>query len=121
MAAYLPDDKQEKRSSIFFTPAAPFTRGSVVLTGRQMRQNLHSWLSPPDSSTNHNIACNAHHDGTATWFFQGSIFEEWKSTPSLLWIHGKRMFYHSLQPSTSQTCILVAGSGKSVLWLVSSP
>jgi hypothetical protein len=29
-------------------------------------------------------------------------------------------FLHSLQPSTSQTCILVAGSGKSVLWLVAS-
>jgi len=58
---------------------------------KQMRQDLHSWLSPPDSSMNHNIACNAHHEGTATWFFQGSMFEEWRSTPSLLWIHGKRM------------------------------
>jgi hypothetical protein len=27
-------------------------------------------------------------------------------------------FRHSLQPSTSQTCIFIAGSGKSVLWLV---
>jgi hypothetical protein len=24
------------------------------------------------------------------WFFQGSVFEEWKSSPSLLWIYGKR-------------------------------
>ncbi|KAI0268981.1 ankyrin repeat-containing domain protein [Russula aff. rugulosa BPL654] len=62
-----------------------------------MREDLHRWLSPPDSSTNHNIACNAHHEGTATWFFKGSMFEEWRSTPSLLWIHGK------------------PGSGKSVL------
>ena len=30
-------------------------------------------------------------------------------------------FRHSLQPSTTQTCILIAGSGKSVLWLVASP
>ena len=29
-------------------------------------------------------------------------------------------FRHSLHPSISQICILVAGSGKSVLWLVSS-
>ncbi len=29
-------------------------------------------------------------------------------------------FRHSLQPSTSQTCILAVGSGKSVLWLVAS-
>ena len=28
---------------------------------------------------------------------------------------------HSLQPSTTQTCIIIAGSGKSVLWLVVSP
>ncbi|KAH9973635.1 hypothetical protein BJV74DRAFT_889043 [Russula compacta] len=63
----------------------------------QMRQDLRKWLSPPDTSTNHNIACGAHHEGTATWFFQGSIFNEWKSTGSLLWIHGK------------------PGSGKSVL------
>ena len=26
------------------------------------------------------------------WFFQGSIYIEWKSTGSLLWIHGKRAF-----------------------------
>ena len=49
------------------------------------------WLSPPDPSTNHNIACGTHHKKTATWFFQGSIFQEWKSSGSLLWIHGKRV------------------------------
>ena len=52
--------------------------------------NLQQWLSPPDPSINHNIARKAHHEGTATWFFQGSIFNEWKSSPSLLWVHGKR-------------------------------
>ncbi|KAF8474426.1 hypothetical protein DFH94DRAFT_129537 [Russula ochroleuca] len=55
----------------------------------QLRENIHKWLSPPDPSTNHNIACGTHHKKTATWFFQGSIFQEWKSTGSLLWIHGK--------------------------------
>ena len=66
---------------------------SNILTGNQLRQELRGWLSSPDPSTNHNIACNAHHDGTAHWFFQGSYYEEWKSTgfSSLLWIHGKRM------------------------------
>ncbi|KAI0271193.1 hypothetical protein BGY98DRAFT_1100336 [Russula aff. rugulosa BPL654] len=58
---------------------------------------LQNWLSPPDSSTNHNIARKAHHKGTTSWFFQGGIFEEWKRSSSLLWIHGK------------------PGSGKSVL------
>jgi len=66
----------------------------------QLRQDLRRWLSPPDPSTNHNIACSAHHKGTATWFFQGGIFGEWKTTYSLLWVHGK------------------PGSGKSVFWFV---
>ncbi|KAF8498248.1 hypothetical protein F5888DRAFT_234093 [Russula emetica] len=73
--------------------------GSIILTGNQLRQDLRRWLSPPDPSTNHNIACNAHHKGTATWFFEGRTYKEWKSTgsESLLWIHGK------------------PGSGKSIL------
>ncbi|KAI0285567.1 hypothetical protein BC826DRAFT_1109284 [Russula brevipes] len=54
----------------------------------QLRQDLRRWLSPPDPSTNHNIACGAHHEGTAAWFFRGGLFGEWKSTGSLLWIHG---------------------------------
>ncbi|KAN0134105.1 hypothetical protein V8E53_008110 [Lactarius tabidus] len=63
----------------------------------QWRQDLKNWLSSPDPSTNHVILCSAQHQGTANWFFRGSLFEEWKSTGSLLWIHGK------------------PGSGKSVL------
>ena len=65
-------------------------RVSRVLVGSQLWESLHRWLSPPDLSTNHNIACRTHHKGTTTWFFQGSIFENWKTTSSLLWIHGKR-------------------------------
>ncbi|KAH9022094.1 hypothetical protein EDB83DRAFT_89710 [Lactarius deliciosus] len=65
----------------------------------RVRKDHREWLSPPDPSTNQNIASTTQHEGTATWFFQGSIFTEWKSrsTTSLLWIHGK------------------PGSGKSVL------
>jgi archaellum component FlaC len=59
----------------------------------ELRENLQKWLSPPDPSTNHNIARKAHHKGTASWFFQGSIFKQWKSSP-LLWIHGKRTFLY---------------------------
>ncbi|KAF8494392.1 hypothetical protein F5888DRAFT_655820 [Russula emetica] len=57
----------------------------------QLRRDVRRWLSPPDPSTNHNIACNAHCEGTATWFFRGSIYQDWKSTDSepLLWIYGK--------------------------------
>ncbi|KAH9160508.1 hypothetical protein EDB89DRAFT_882597 [Lactarius sanguifluus] len=55
----------------------------------QITHLLRAWLSPADPSTNHNIARKAQHKGTAVWFFQGSNFIEWKSTGSLLWIHGK--------------------------------
>ena len=61
-----------------------------ILPGNQSRETIHRWLSPPDPSTNQNIACGIHHKKTASWFFQGSIFQEWKSTGSLLWVHGKR-------------------------------
>ncbi|KAN0138119.1 Ankyrin repeat-containing domain protein [Lactarius tabidus] len=65
----------------------------------RVRADHRKWLSPPDPSTNQNIASGTQHEGTATWFFRGSIFVEWKSksTTSLLWIHGK------------------PGSGKSIL------
>ncbi|KAH9009362.1 hypothetical protein EDB83DRAFT_462122 [Lactarius deliciosus] len=67
------------------------------LKWNHIKQLLRTWLSPADPSTNHNIARKAQHKGTAMWFFQGNIFIEWKSTGSLLWIHGK------------------SGSGKSVI------
>ncbi|KAN0126398.1 hypothetical protein V8E52_000038, partial [Russula decolorans] len=65
----------------------------------KVKADLRRWLSPPDPSTNHKIACRAHHKGTATWFFERRTYNEWKSTgsDSLLWIHGK------------------PGSGKSIL------
>jgi len=66
---------------------------SKLLTGDQMREILRRWVTPPDPSTNHNIACSIHHSGTAEWFFRGNIFGEWKSTGSLLWIYGKRMLF----------------------------
>ncbi|KAN0139299.1 hypothetical protein V8E53_002800 [Lactarius tabidus] len=55
----------------------------------QLIQLLRSWLSPADPSTNHNTARKAQHNGTAAWLFQGQIIIKWKSTGSLLWIHGK--------------------------------
>jgi hypothetical protein len=61
-----------------------------IISENQLRESIHKWLSPPDPSTNHNIACGTHHKKTATWFFEGNIYKEWKSKGSLLWIHGKR-------------------------------
>ncbi|KAH8979067.1 hypothetical protein EDB92DRAFT_1906004, partial [Lactarius akahatsu] len=60
---------------------------------KMKRDRLHresrSWLSPPDPSSNYNIALDIHQDGTATWFCEGSVFAEWNAKGSLLWIHGK--------------------------------
>ncbi|KAI9436570.1 hypothetical protein H4582DRAFT_2078189 [Lactarius indigo] len=61
----------------------------VIVDDVKCRKILKEWVLPPDPSTNHDIAYELHHGGTAQWFFQGGMFEEWKSTGSLLWIHGK--------------------------------
>ena len=66
-----------------------------LLAGNQFIQLLRSWLSPADPSTNHNIARKAQHNGTAAWLSQGQIIVKWKSTGSLLWVHGKRAFLSS--------------------------
>ena len=85
------DDKlvQANRSS-FLNPDC-CSAGSNNFTGNQFKDSLLRWLSPPSPSTNHNIACKAHHNGTTQWFFRGSFFSQWKSTGSFLWVHGKRV------------------------------
>ena len=80
--------------------------------------NHRGWLSPPDPSTNHSIACRAHHKRFATWFFQGNTYREWKSTPSLIWIHGKRAPLSQFLPHTPDIILYLAGAGKSTLWFV---
>lgn len=67
-------------------------KGSNILRWDQIKEDIMRWLSPPDQSTNHNMACRTRHKGTAEWFLRGNIFEEWKSTGSLFWIHGMGMF-----------------------------
>ena len=85
------DDKMDQATC----SSSPFSSILVLntrITGNQLRDSLRQWLSPPDPSTNYNIATDAHHIGTAQWFFQGSIFKDWQSTGSILWIHGNRTF-----------------------------
>jgi len=83
-------DDTNRSSSLNFP--TPHSKCSHLFAGNLLRDNLLHWLSPSDPSTNHNIASKAHHHGTAQWFFQGAIFNEWKSTSSFLWVHGKRVF-----------------------------
>jgi len=114
------DDKLDQANRSFsLKPFVSFPTAQTPITGNQLRDDLLRWLSPPDVSTNHNIARKAHHNGTAEWFFGGNIFSQWKSTGSLLWIHGKRAsppaFIHKLIVSYSysrvgEKCPLVCPS-----------
>jgi hypothetical protein len=91
------------------------------LAGNLLRDGLRNWLSPPNPSTNHNALCNAHLTGTTDWFTCGTIFKEWKSAGSLLWIHGNREFLLEFSMRSVLTISNpIAGSGKSVLWFVLS-
>ena len=44
-------------------------RCSILVTAPTI-YDIRGWLSPPDPSTNHNIACSTRHQGTAEWFFK---------------------------------------------------
>ena len=83
-----------------------------ILPGNQLRESTHKWLSPPDPSTNHNVACGTHHKKTATWFFQGGIYQEWKLTGSLLWVHGKRLSVPLSKLTPSDTMLSSSWLGK---------
>jgi hypothetical protein len=65
-----------------------------AIAGNQLRENLRKWQSPPDPSTNYNVARKMEHKGTEVWFFEDDKFQEWKVTGSLLWIYGKRKFIY---------------------------
>jgi archaellum component FlaC len=84
----------------------------LILSGNQLRESTHKWLSPPDPSTNHNIACGTHHKKTASWFFQGGIYREWKATGSLLWIHGKRLPVRLSKLTSSDTILSCSWLGQ---------
>ena len=93
---------------------------NLMFTGDQLQEKVRSWLHYPDPSTNHNTALRQHHNGTAAWFTQRGTFKKWRETGSLLWIHGKHMYFSDLSslPLLDGRPLrdLSAGSGKSVLW-----
>jgi len=86
-------DQVQRSSSINLISAYRRASCTVIISENQLRESIHKWLSPPDPSTNHNTACDTHHKKTATWFFEGKNYQEWKSKGSLLWIHGKRAHF----------------------------
>ena len=77
-------------TSLLVTPSRSSRLNLLTVDQFKQLPSQRAWLSPADPSTDHNIARKAHNEGTAVWFCEGGIFIEWKSTGSLLWIHGKR-------------------------------
>lgn len=97
--SYGTDSMQCRRSQGFVISSHYYVfRSSITLVEKLSRQDIRKWLSPPDPSTNHDTVHSTKHEGTSTWFFQGDIYKKWKSTPSLLWIHGKRKFLLRIFP-----------------------
>ena len=73
----------------------------------QLREKIQRWLSHPNPSINHNTACKAHKDGTATWFLEGPMYKTWKETGketgSLLWVHGNRTVFRSSRATAADS------------------
>ena len=88
---------------------------SHAIVVQQLLKDLRGWLTPPDPSTNHNSACNSHHERTAAWVFNKNVYKEWESSGSL-WIHGKGLYLYSGVHMSLMTPTFIAGSGKSILW-----
>ncbi|KAI9445643.1 hypothetical protein BJY52DRAFT_1420739 [Lactarius psammicola] len=59
------------------------------LNRNELRKDLRKWIAPPDPSVNFNTASGAHHKGTAAWCTKGNTLVDWKTSGTLLWIHGK--------------------------------
>ncbi|TVY67342.1 Vegetative incompatibility protein HET-E-1 [Fusarium oxysporum f. sp. cubense] len=50
---------------------------------------IERWLSPPDCSTNANLARKRRHPGTGTWLLNSPVFQEWKlGSRQHLWLYG---------------------------------
>ncbi|EWZ28912.1 hypothetical protein FOZG_17467 [Fusarium oxysporum Fo47] len=66
------------------------TRHAVMSMASDHRfAKIDRWLSPPDSSTNANLARKQRHPGTGAWLLNSPVFQEWKlGTRQHLWLYG---------------------------------
>ncbi len=74
----------------------PTTTVSNNLLWDKIKDVINKWLNPPDLATSLDLVRRARHKGTAEWFLHGSQFKQWKSSGTLFWIHGMRMFIFCL-------------------------
>jgi hypothetical protein len=62
----------------------------------ELRVKIHTWLSAPDPSPNHNDAHKKRQPTTGEWFIKGDQFKRWMSqSDSFIWLHGIHMFLSS--------------------------
>jgi len=92
--------EQVNRELSFNTISLP-SEPLQILTGKQLRERLQTWISAADPSINHNILCDSQLEGTAQWFIRGIVFNQWKNTSPFLWVHGKRALLLSCFSATS--------------------
>ncbi|RYC82126.1 hypothetical protein BFJ63_vAg14987 [Fusarium oxysporum f. sp. narcissi] len=66
------------------------TKDAVISMASDHRgAKIERWLSPPDYSTNANLARKQRHPGTGTWLLDSPAFHEWKSgSRQHLWLYG---------------------------------
>lgn len=65
---------------------------SILTILDEYRNKLHSWLSSPDPSSNHNAALKKKQSNTGQWFIQSKEYASWKRDfNSFIWLHGIRM------------------------------
>jgi hypothetical protein len=86
------NDMNKDESVCYFHISSFLLRDRYIVAGNLLQRDVQHWLSPPDPSTNHDFVWEAHHSGTAKWFFESKVLSDWKAKGSLLWIHGKRIF-----------------------------
>ncbi|KIK51048.1 hypothetical protein GYMLUDRAFT_252394 [Collybiopsis luxurians FD-317 M1] len=82
-----------------FPNASHFTINNSTFTvvSNDEREKIQKWLNAPDCATNFQTADDKRTEGTGQWILDHPEYNEWKQSPSLLWIQGK------------------AGSGKTIL------
>ncbi|KAI4192979.1 MAG: hypothetical protein LQ350_008516 [Teloschistes chrysophthalmus] len=73
----------------------------------QISSDLLNWLSAPDATIDHNMACAKKHPGTGIWLIKSSKFSQWLTEErSIMWLSGFAGTGKSVLCSTAIQCVL---------------
>ncbi|KAK2036581.1 hypothetical protein LZ31DRAFT_615046 [Colletotrichum somersetense] len=82
------ESMKESLASIGSTTAEMKTQIDIMSSNNHL-QKIREWLSPPDTSTNYNLARERRHKGTGLWLLESAAFKEWENgSRKHLWLHG---------------------------------